>query len=131
MDVARGAIQGVMTEFVGTSRSAGSLMEATSILEGLAGVLDVTLARPEEMELQNMVTVATLLTHAAWYREESRGTHYRSDHPRRDDARWRVRTVWARGREPAEERVDGAEPPGEERGQAHDAADPPRGAGYA
>jgi L-aspartate oxidase len=132
MDVARGAIQGVMTEFAGTSRSAGSLMEAASILEGLAGVLDVTLARPDEMELQNMVTVATLLTHAAWYREESRGTHHRSDHPARDDERWRVRTRWARGRKPREERVGGVEPSGREsHGEEHDAADPPRGAGYA
>jgi L-aspartate oxidase len=107
MDVARGTIQGLMSDFVGTSRSEGSLSEAASILEGLASVLDVTLTRPDEMELQNMVTVSTLLTHAAWNRAESRGTHHRSDHPVRDDEHWRVRVGWERGRKPREEAVDG------------------------
>ena len=47
-----------------------------------------------------MVTLAILLTHAAWYRAESRGAHWRDDFPARDDEDWRVHTVWQRGRKP-------------------------------
>ncbi|MCS6864398.1 MAG: L-aspartate oxidase [Gemmataceae bacterium] len=44
-------------------------------------------------ELQNMLTVARLMVAAALTREESRGTHFRSDYPQRDDARWGQRHV--------------------------------------
>src|SRR5262249_34995280 len=44
-------------------------------------------ARPG-WELQNMLTVARLMIDSALVREESRGTHFRSDFPRRDDERW-------------------------------------------
>ena len=39
-------------------------------------------------ELQNMLTVSRLMAGAALARQESRGTHYRSDFPNRDDARY-------------------------------------------
>jgi L-aspartate oxidase len=39
-------------------------------------------------ELQNLLTVAQLMIWAALQREESRGVHYRSDFPRRDDRYW-------------------------------------------
>jgi L-aspartate oxidase len=39
-------------------------------------------------ELQNLLTVARCMIWAACQREESRGVHYRSDFPRRDDSRW-------------------------------------------
>jgi len=39
-------------------------------------------------ELQNLLTVARLMIDAALRRDESRGTHFRSDFPARDDARW-------------------------------------------
>jgi L-aspartate oxidase len=44
-------------------------------------------ARPG-WELQNLLTIARLMIHSALEREESRGVHYRSDFPRRDDAHW-------------------------------------------
>lgn len=44
-------------------------------------------------ELQNLLTVARLMVASALAREESRGTHFRSDFPTRDDARWGLRHV--------------------------------------
>ncbi len=44
-------------------------------------------------ELQNLLTVARLMIDAALARDESRGTHFRSDFPARDDTRWGRRHV--------------------------------------
>jgi L-aspartate oxidase len=105
IDRARGVLQQVMTDFVGVTRSAGSLREAADVLGGMARILEATFARPFELELQNLATLAALLAHAAWLRTETRGTHARSDFPERDDARWRVHTTWRRGAAAAEVRV--------------------------
>ena len=42
----------------------------------------------EAVELENMLTVADILTNAALMRKESRGPHFRRDYPQRDDANW-------------------------------------------
>jgi L-aspartate oxidase len=39
-------------------------------------------------ELQNLLTIARLMIDAALERAESRGVHFRSDCPARDDAHW-------------------------------------------
>ncbi len=93
-------LQETMSTFVGMSRSSGSLGEAAHIVGGLCRLLDVSLSRPQELELQNLVTTAALLTHAAWVREESRGTHRRTDFPARDDERWGGHVLWQRGSAP-------------------------------
>ncbi|CAN5315501.1 L-aspartate oxidase [soil metagenome] len=46
-------------------------------------------------ELQNLLTVARLMIAAANTREESRGTHFRSDFPSHDDAQWGQKHVTA------------------------------------
>jgi L-aspartate oxidase len=53
-------------------------------------VLGDTFAGPRGWELQNMLTVASLKTQAALWREESRGAHHRLDCPDLDDARFKV-----------------------------------------
>ncbi len=45
-------------------------------------------ARPG-WELQNMLIISRLMIGSALQREETRGVHYRSDFPQRDDANWR------------------------------------------
>ncbi|HEY0785648.1 MAG TPA: L-aspartate oxidase [Acidobacteriaceae bacterium] len=45
------------------------------------------------LELNNLHAVATLITRAASARQESRGGHFRSDYPRRDDLRFQKHSV--------------------------------------
>ena len=59
-------------------------------------------------ELQNMLTVCSLITSSAYARTESRGAHYRVDHPKRDDAHWHLHLLWRRPSEtPIQEPIDG------------------------
>jgi L-aspartate oxidase len=45
---------------------------------------------------RSILTVARLVARAALRREESRGGHYRSDFPERDDQHWKRRASEAR-----------------------------------
>jgi L-aspartate oxidase len=111
LPVARETVQGLMSEFVGMIRTEEGLARAGIVLDELCVLLDVSLRRPVELEVQNMITLATLTAHAARYRTESRGAHWRDDFPERDDEHWRVHTVWRRGVKPRLEavRVSGAD----------------------
>jgi succinate dehydrogenase / fumarate reductase flavoprotein subunit len=44
-------------------------------------------------ELQSLLDVAETIVASALARQESRGAHYRSDFPKRDDAQWLKHTV--------------------------------------
>ncbi len=80
-------LQATMTEHAGVLRSAGGLAAAAAELEALRD-------KPGEepgtasWETTNLVTVATCLIEAARRREETRGSHWREDFPRRDDQAW-------------------------------------------
>ena len=47
----------------------------------------------ESWETTNLLCVARVLVAAALRREETRGCHWREDHPERDDAAWRRHLV--------------------------------------
>lgn len=64
----------VMHRDVGVVRSAASLARALGTIEDL-------LADPRDPRLLNALTTARLIAVAALMREESRGGHFRSDHP--------------------------------------------------
>lgn len=47
----------------------------------------------EALEVSNMIEVAEMIARSALLREESRGVHYRTDFPHRDDEHWLKETV--------------------------------------
>jgi L-aspartate oxidase len=96
----RVALQAEMSASVSVNRTEEGLARAGAVLDGLCSVLDSVPESPGDLEAQNMVTLATLTAHAARYRTESRGAHWRDDFPERDDEHWRVHTVWKRGMKP-------------------------------
>jgi succinate dehydrogenase / fumarate reductase flavoprotein subunit len=51
-------------------------------------------ARVEALELDNLVETAVASLVSAEARKESRGSHDRADHPKRDDANWIKHTLW-------------------------------------
>ena len=93
-----------MTLGAGVLRSAASLDEAARSLEALAGRRSDD-PSPAAWEATDLHTVATALVAAACRREETRGAHWREDHPDADDA-WRghlVTTLHGTAYEPLEQ----------------------------
>ncbi|TCC59566.1 L-aspartate oxidase [Kribbella pittospori] len=80
-------VQRVMTVGAGVIRSARGLAEAGATLGKL---IEQPAGEPGTpgWEATNLVTVASALIAAATVREESRGSHWREDHPDRDDRNW-------------------------------------------
>jgi fumarate reductase flavoprotein subunit len=99
----RAELQQVMTDKVGIFRSGPDLEEAVDWLQQLLlrsrelGVANPSpAANPELVDayrLPRMIKVALAIACGALARTESRGAHYRQDHPRRDDATWLKRTL--------------------------------------
>jgi L-aspartate oxidase len=79
-------LQAVMTEQAGVLRSADGLVSALTELSALAGK-DGEIGTAA-WETTNLLTISTALAEAAYLREETRGSHWREDHPVRDDERW-------------------------------------------
>lgn len=86
---AKKRIQTTMWENVGIIRFERGLKEASRELEDIYNGL----AAGEDLlafyEAINMLTVARIIIQASLWRQESRGAHYRSDFPHRDDMRWK------------------------------------------
>ena len=97
-----------MQRNVAMTRTDAGLSQAAEALDSLSTFAEPNSCDPADLELRNLTTVATLITHAAWLRTESRGCHSRLDFPTRDDATWRARIVMARGVAPTIVRVDPA-----------------------
>ena len=80
-------VQEVMSSRVGVLRTATGLAEAADRLDAVAGTgagaVDVA-----AWETTNLLTIGAALTGAATLREETRGSHWREDHPERDDVDW-------------------------------------------
>jgi L-aspartate oxidase len=89
----RAGVRRVMTERVGVVRSGEGLAEAIGELERLAGGLADP--GPAGFEVANLVQLGRAMAELAIRREESRGGHWRSDHPAPVEA-WRVRQTLTR-----------------------------------
>jgi len=89
-------IRELMWEKVGLVRTGEGLRQA------LAGIDATTDTIPARAEDHNLATVARLVATAALARPESRGAHFRADHPLKDPA-WRRRILLARAGGPGNE----------------------------
>ncbi|MBM4024098.1 MAG: L-aspartate oxidase [Planctomycetes bacterium] len=85
----RNSLRSLMWRNVGITRKAQMLAEAQEIIRFWHRyVMDKIFDTPEGWECQNMLTAALLMAHAAGLRDESRGVHYRLDHPQTDDQKF-------------------------------------------
>ena len=91
--VVRERLRRVMTDRVGVVRSGEGLAEAMAELERLN--VDLGDPGPEGFEAANLVQLGRAVAELAARREESRGGHWRSDHPAPVEA-WRVRQTLTR-----------------------------------
>ena len=99
----RDEMKSLMTSHVGIFREESDLLAAREKIRELkgrakrVGVKQKGLAFNYEMvqylELEGMLHVAEVITEGALTREESRGSHFRVDHPKRDDKDWLRHTL--------------------------------------
>ena len=88
------SLRALMVRKMGIVRDKGRLEEAAHDVDFWCRyVLTREFKDRAGWELQNLLTVARLMIASALAREESRGTHYRSDFPAKDDAKWGTRHV--------------------------------------
>ena len=103
------AMQQIMTDKVGIFRTGEDLTQAVTELQQLLersrhiGLRHKAAGANPELatayRTQKMLKLALCMADGALQRTESRGAHFREDHPQRDDARWLKRTLatWNEG----------------------------------
>ena len=95
-DVARleKQVREIAWEKVGIIRDAEGLVQAIDALSALAPRCQAEGAPSRAgFESENLRLIALLAARAALAREESRGAHFRTDFPRKDDARWTAHSL--------------------------------------
>jgi L-aspartate oxidase len=94
----RNSLKSLMWRAAGVRREGPQLADAArTIRRWCSYVLPRQLNHPHGWELQNMLTVASLMVEGALAREESRGVHLRMDFPQADDVHWRRHLAMRRG----------------------------------
>jgi aspartate oxidase len=84
---ARSVIRDAAWLGAGIIRSESALKEGLSVLESMERQWEPHNAPSlEQMETSNLLVVARVILQSALIRLESRGAHYRSDYPERNDA---------------------------------------------
>lgn len=93
----RSSLRSVMWRHVGIERQGERLGEVAEMFEFWARyTLDKIFDEHTGWEVQNLLTVGSLITRAARTRTESRGCHYRLDYPAPNES-LRKHTIWKRG----------------------------------
>jgi L-aspartate oxidase len=86
----RNSLKSLMWRAAGVRRNGPQLADAAQTIRRWCGyALSRQFTDPSGWELQNMLTVSSLMVEAALAREESRGVHLRTDFPQTDDTHWR------------------------------------------
>ena len=85
-----------MWDYVGIVRSDFRLGRALRRLNVIATEVEEfykkTVVTHDLIELRNIATVAQLIVQSALIRKESRGLHFNTDYPNRDDKNWKIDT---------------------------------------
>jgi L-aspartate oxidase len=90
----RNSLQSLMWRSVGVRRNRSDLLEARDLINTWQRyVLVRQFCEPAGWELQNMLVIAGVMVNAALERAESRGVHFRTDHPEMDNEHWQRRLV--------------------------------------
>jgi L-aspartate oxidase len=100
-----GRVREWMSQSAGVFRDGRGLRELLDRLEPAwreveRAVTSGEAASADEWRLRSLVTVSRLVVRGALRREESRGSHWRRDYPRRDDLHWRRRLIDTRAGAP-------------------------------
>jgi L-aspartate oxidase len=83
-----------MWRSVGIERDGKYLKEAIKNIKHWSKyIISNEFSSPLGWEVQNMLTVSILISSSASRRCESRGVHYRLDHPGTDDKHWRKHII--------------------------------------
>jgi L-aspartate oxidase len=88
------SLRSLMVRHMGITRDREGLLEAErSVSFWCRYALRREFTTRAGWELQNLLTIARLMIWSALQRTESRGVHFRSDHPHRDDVHWQHHVV--------------------------------------
>jgi L-aspartate oxidase len=91
------SLRSLMVRHMGVIRERAGLEEARNdVAFWQRYALAREFAQRSGWELQNLLTIAGLMIDSAFTREESRGVHFRSDFPRRDDDHWQKHIICPR-----------------------------------
>ena len=88
-------VRDLMWKSVGLFRERSALREAVNQLQAQEAMLEAILSSGTQLDhagwrRASIVTVGSLIAQAALRREESRGGHFRIDHPAHDDSKWKI-----------------------------------------
>lgn len=92
-------VRAIVWRDAGIIRKAAQLKHAADELASMKVPLPAGGAAREDHELYNVWALAQLIVRAALAREESRGSHYRSDFPYRDDDRFAKHSTLNKGQQ--------------------------------